>query len=119
MKIFKTSMVLLIVVLFGCEDSINGPVGSNLNYEPQRLALGEEVEFGTINEDIIKVKLSGLDGDKYILEHSNKVCEHCPLYAKNMWLEFVMCEGKYKVAFIYQSSKEDVVILQLYKYERL
>jgi len=119
MNLLKTAMVLLIVALFGCEDTMNGPIGSELNYEPQVITVGKSVDFGTINEDVIKIKLVGLDQDSYILECSDMHNERCPLYADKKWMEFTMCNGKYKVTFLYSSKKEDSITMQLYKYERL
>lgn len=117
MKLLKLMIILLTMVLFGCEDSLNGPVGSDLSYEPQLLSIGKEVEFGKINNDLIKVTLVGLDEKSYIFEHSNNVSEHCPLNADEMRLCFSMCDGKYKVTFIYNTVSTNNIRLQLYKYE--
>ena len=119
MRMLKIITALLIIVLLGCESSINGPVGSDLTYEPQLLSVGEEVRFGTIGEDVIKVKFAGLDGNSYILEHSANMCAPCPLRAEKTRVQLVMCEGKYKVTFNYYSTDANNLVLQLYKYERL
>ena len=119
MRLLKPIIVLLVIVLFSCEDSINGPIGSDLTYEPLLLSVGEEVVFGTINEDVIKVKFAGLDGNSYVFEHSTNMCDRCPLYSDNNKLELIMYDGKYKVTFKYNSAKANNISLQLYKYERL
>ncbi len=119
MRMLKFLTALLIIVLLGCESSINGPQGSDLTYEPILLSVGEEVQFGTIGEDVIKVKFAGLDGSSYILEHSTNMSEHCPLRAEKTRVQLVMCEGKYKVTFYYYSTNANNLALQLYKYERL
>ena len=118
MRLLKPTIALLTIVLFSCTDSINGPKGSDLTYEPQILSVGEEAEFGTIGEDTIKVKLAGLDGKSYVFEHSNNMSGQCPSNTDKMRLELVMC-CKYKVTFVYRSLKANIVSLQLYKYERL
>lgn len=119
MKLLKLLIILLTMVLFSCEDSLNGPVDSDLSYEPQLLSIGKAVEFGTINNDLIKVTLVGLDGNSYIFEHSNNVSEHCPLNADEMRLSFIMCDDKYKVTFIYNTVSANNIRLQVYKYERI
>lgn len=115
MRLLKPIVIVLLTLLFSCDDSINGPIGSNLTYEPQLVSVGEEVEFGTINEDLIKVKFVGLDGNSYIFEHS----DHCPVNSNNTKLELNMCDSKYKVTFRYHSVKANSISLQLYKYEKL
>ncbi|MEN8194580.1 MAG: hypothetical protein ABFS12_17300, partial [Bacteroidota bacterium] len=63
MKVLKSILALLfITVLFSCDDSINGPSGSDLTYEPQLLTLGKEVVFGTIEKDVVKVKFAERTG---------------------------------------------------------
>ncbi len=117
MKLYKLTLVILILALIGCEDSLNGPVGSDLTYEPIVLSVGEEADFGTINQDDIKVKISGMEKGSYMLEYSNK-CENCPLNANKRKLTFIMCEDKYEVTFDYSTSN-DKIILQLFKYKIL
>ena len=117
MKLYKLTLMLLILTLIGCEDSLNGPVGSDLIYEPIVLSVGEEADFGTINEDDIKVKISGIERGSYMLEYSNKY-ESCPLNANKRKLTFIMCDDKYEVTFDYSTSN-DRIILQLFKYKIL
>ena len=119
MRTFKYVIILSLILLFSCDDSINGPVGSDLNYEPQFLSVGEEVDFGTIGDDAIKVRLAGSDGNSYILEHSNNLHANCPLHADNLKFDINMWDGKYEVTFLYKSSQENSIMLQLYKFESL
>ncbi|VAX20072.1 hypothetical protein MNBD_IGNAVI01-654 [hydrothermal vent metagenome] len=118
MKLFKSIMVLLVIILCSCESSLNGPVGSDLTYEPVILSIGQEAEFGTIDDDTIKVKLVDRDKNYYILEYPNNQIKDCPLYASKMMLSFIMYDDKYKVTFNYKTTQNEV-ILQLYKYEIL
>ena len=119
MRLLKPIIVLLVIVLFSCEDSLNGPIGSDLTYEPQSLSVGKEVVFGTIDEDVIKVKLAGLSGGSYLLEYPINMCEGCSLNSDNANLELTMYDSKYKITFKYHSTKANNISLQLYKYERL
>ena len=119
MRLFKPLIIaLLVIALFSCEDSMNGPVGSDLTYEPQSLSVGEEVVFGTINKDVIKVKFDGLDGGSYLLKYPPNMCESCPPYSNDTMLELNMCNGKYRVTFKYRSTNSNNISIQLYKYER-
>lgn len=118
MKIFNLMLVLLFVSLIGCDDSLNGPVGSNLTYEPQVVAVGETVDFGTIGNDAIKIKLAGIVGNAYQLEHSDKNCDHCPIKANDERLELIMC-GKYQVTFIANTLPNNNFTLQLHHYKNL
>ncbi|NOX66577.1 MAG: hypothetical protein GXO85_12520 [Chlorobi bacterium] len=119
MKLLKIIIALLAILLFcNCEDSLNGPIGSNLTYDPVQLNIGQEVEFGTIDKDTIKVKLVERNNNGYILEYPDNQFKDCPLYASKMMLSFIMYDNKYKVTFNYKTT-QDEVILQLYKYEIL
>ncbi len=117
MKVYKSISVLFIILFISCEDSLNGPIDSDLKYEPVVLSVGEEANFGTINEDEIKVKIGSIESGAYMLEYSNK-CESCPLNSNKRKLIFIMCDDKYEVTFDYSTS-DDKVILQLYKYKIL
>lgn len=118
MKQFKSILIFSVILLCSCENSLNGPVGSELNYEPILLSVGQEVEFGTIYKDTIRVKLSDRNKGCYVLEYPNNQTMNCPLYASKIMLSFIMCNDKYKVTFNYKTI-ENQVLLQLYKYEIL
>ena len=119
MKLFNLIIALLALLFIGCDDSLNGPVGSNLNYEPQVISVGESADFGTIGKDIVQLKLVGVAGDSYQLEHSDKVCGYCPLNANDDRMNLTMCNGKYEVVFIATSINNSNLVLQLHHYQSL
>ncbi len=119
MKILNSIIALIFVFFLGCDDSLNGPVGSNLNYEPKVVSVGETADFGTIENDVVKIRISGVVGSEYQLEHSNKICGYCPLSADNENLRLVMCNGKYEVTFKANSLTRDKLSLQLQYYKNL
>lgn len=118
MKPFKIIIVFSAILLYSCESSLNGPQGSDLIYESVNVSIGQEVKFGTIKKDVIKVKLAGKNKKYYILQYPNDQIKNCPLHASNLALNLIMYDDKYKVTFSYKTTK-DGVILQLYKYEIL
>ncbi len=118
MKQFNIILVFSAILLFSCESSLNGPVGSNLIYESFKLSVGQEVNFGTIDKDVIKVKLAEKNKNNYILQYPNNKIENCPLHASNLAIDLTMYDDKYKVTFNYKTT-EDGIVLQLYKYEIL
>ncbi len=119
MKTIKILIIFsILLLLFGCEDSLNGPPNSNLTYEPIKISIGQQVRFGTINKDVIKVKLASKNRKNFIVEYPIDITENCPLHATNKKLDFFMYNDKYKVTFNY-STQENGIILQLYNYQIL
>jgi len=82
------------------------------------LGICQEVKFGTINKDVIKVKLAGKNKKNYLLQYPNDQIKNSPLHASNLALNLMMYDDKYKVTFNYKTT-QDGIILQLYKYEIL
>jgi len=118
MKLFKIILVFTAILLYSCESSLNGPPNSNLTYEPMKIAVGQEVKFGTINKDVIKVKVVKKDRKNFTLKYPIDVVEKYPLHASNIKLDFFMYNSKYKVTFNYKTT-QDGITLQIYKYEIL
>jgi len=117
MKSFKI-LIVFSLLLFSCESSLNGPPNSNLTYEPLKIAVGQEVRFGTINKDVIKVKVIKKDRKNFTLGYPIDVVEKYPLHASNIKLDFFMYNDKYKVTFNY-TTEANGIILQLYNFQEL
>ena len=85
---------------------------------PSRFRSSNSEEEAKINS-AIRSCLAGSDGNSYILEHSDNLHANCPLNADNLKFDINMWDGKYEVTFLYQSSQENSIMLQLYKFESL
>jgi len=112
-------LLLVVLVLFiGCADSLISPYDEQLDYEPHKMKLFEDEEFGTIQDNLINVQVSDITATHITLKYPTEQYQEILISVKDTELKLIMYK-KYCLTFKYHLVGNADIFLQLKQCERL